>query len=90
MPYCFGMSKPLQIKNPSDELYSRMVESAERNYRSITQEMEARLEFSFEAEAALVSKVHQKWLDEAANGKFSRGSIQRLKEVAAKARAAIK
>jgi len=88
MLYRFGMSKPLQIKNPSDDLYSRMVESAERNFRSITQEMEARLVFSFEAEDALVAKVHQKWLDEAAAGKFSPGSIQRLKEVAAKARAA--
>ncbi len=85
------MSKPILIRKPSDELYARVAESSVRNFRTITAEAEARLEFSFEVEEALVSKVHQKWLDEAINGGTLRpGSVRRLHELAARARAAVK
>jgi len=36
--------------------------------------------------ALFVSKVHQKWIDEAMAGTFRRGSIGRLKQIAAKAK----
>ena len=85
------MSKPILIKKPSDELYARVAESSARNFRTIAKEAEARLEFSFEVEAALASKVHQKWLDEAVNGgTLRRGSVRRLREIAARARASVK
>jgi len=60
--------------------------SAERNYRSLNQEALARIEFSFQVEDALASKVHQKWIDEAMAGTFKPGSIDRLKRIAAKAK----
>lgn len=89
--WCRRMSKPIQIKNPSEELYARVVESSERNFRSITQEAEARLEFSFDVEEALLSKVHQKWIDEAmSSGTLRSGSVQRLREIAAQARDSVK
>ena len=85
------MSKPIQIKNPSPELYARVVESSERNFRSITQEAEARLEFSFDVEEALLSKAHQRWIDEAiTSGSLRPGSAKRLREIAAKARESVK
>lgn len=85
------MSKPILIKKPSEELYARVAESSARNFRTITEEAEARLQFSFEVEEALVSKTHQKWLDEAINGgTLRRGSVRRLRQIAARARMSVK
>jgi hypothetical protein len=44
------------------------------------------LEFSFDVEDALASKVHQEWIDQAMAGTFRPGSINRLKQIAAKAK----
>jgi hypothetical protein len=80
------MSKTLQVKGASEELRSRLKTSADRNFRSLNQEALARLEFSFDIEDAFMTKVHQKWIDEALAGSFKAGSIRRLKQVAVKAR----
>lgn len=82
------MSKTIQVKGASDELRSRLQVSAERNFRSLNQETLARLEFSFDIEDALASKLHQKWVDEALKGTFHPGNLQRLRRIAAKAKAA--
>ena len=81
------MSKTIQVKGVSEELKSRLGSSAERNFRSLNQEALARLQFSFDVEDALLSQMHQKWIDEALAGKLRPGSIERLKRIAAKARA---
>ncbi len=81
------MSKTIQVKGASEELRLRLESSAERNFRSLNQEALARLELSFEIEDALLSKTHQKWIDEALAGALRPGSIQRLKRIAAKAKA---
>ena len=81
------MSKTIQVKGASDELRLRLESSAERNYRSLSQEALARLQFSFDIEDALLSQAHQKWIDEALAGQLRPGSIERLKRLAAKARA---
>ena len=80
------MSNTIQVKNASEELRSRLRRSAERNFRSLNQEALARLQFSFEIEEALLSKVHQRWIDEALAGTFKPGSIGHLKQIAAKAK----
>ena len=80
------MSKTIQVKGASEELRARLENSAGRNFRSLNQEALARLEFSFDIEDALISKTHQKWIDEALAGTMRPGSIQRLKRLAAKAR----
>src|SRR5437762_13764734 len=83
-----AMSKTIQVKGASEELRLRLESSAERNFRSLNQEALARIEFSFEIEDALSSKRHQKWIDGALAGTFRPGSIQLLKRIAAKAKAA--
>ena len=80
------MIKTIQVKGASDELRSRLESSAERNFRSLNQEALARLEFSFDLEDALLSKTHQKWVDEAMARAFRPGSIERLRRIAAKAK----
>ena len=80
------MSKRIEVKGATKELRQRLESSAERNFRSVNQEALARLEFSFDIEDALVSKVHQRWIDEAMAGTFRRGSISRLKQIAARAK----
>jgi len=80
------VSKTIQVKVASDELRSRLASSAERNYRSLNQEALARIEFSFEIEDALMSRVHQKWIDEALSAPLRPGSIARLKRIAAQAK----
>ncbi len=80
------MSKTIQVKGASEELRARLQSSAQRNFRSLNQEALARLEFSFDIEDALLSKLHQKWIDEALEGTLRPGSIARLKQIAAKAR----
>ena len=80
------MSADLQVKGISKELKTRLSVSAERNFRSINQEAMARIEMSFDLEDALVSKTQQKWIDEALAGEFRPGSLDRLRDLAAKAR----
>jgi hypothetical protein len=87
MHYDTTMNKTIQVKGASEELRSRLESSAERNFRSLNQEALARLQFSFDVEDALLSQVHQKWIDEALAGQLRPGSIERLKRVAAQARA---
>ena len=87
MRYDTIMSKTIQVKGASEELRMRLESSAERNFRSLNQEALARLEFSFDIEDALLSKTHQKLIDEALAGTLRRGSIDRLKRIAAKAKA---
>jgi hypothetical protein len=82
------MNKTIQVKGVPETLRARLESSAKRNYRSLNQEALARLELSFEIEDAMMSKQHQKWIDEAMEGSFHPGSIQRLKNIAAKAKAA--
>ena len=53
----------------------------------MNQEALARLELSFDLEDALLSRIHQKWVDEALAGAFRPGSIEQLKRIAAKAKA---
>lgn len=81
------MSKTIQVKGASDELRSRLESSAERSFRSLKEEALARLELSFDLENALLIKMRQMWIDEALAGTLWPGSIERLKRVAAKARA---
>ena len=81
------MNKTIQVKGATKELRSRLESSAERNFRSLNQEALARIAFSFELEDAIVSKMHQKWVDEALAGTFRPGSIARLKRIASKAKA---
>ncbi len=81
------MSKTIQVKGATRELRQRLESSAERNFRSLNQEALARLEFSFDVEDALQSKVHQQWIDDAMAGTFRPGSIDRLKQIAARAKA---
>ena len=80
------MSKMIQIKGAPQELKRRLEQSAERNFRSLNQEALARLAFSFDVEDAILTKTHQRWIDEALAGDLRRGSIARLKQIAAKAR----
>jgi hypothetical protein len=86
MYYDSTMSNVIQVKGAADELKARLAASAERNFRSLNQEALARLEFSFDIEDALASRLHQKWIDEAMAGTFHPGSIERLKQLAAKAK----
>jgi len=80
------MNKTIQVKGATSELRQRLESSAERNFRSLNQETLARLEFSFDVEDALASKVHQEWIDQAMAGTFRPGSIARLRQIAAKAK----
>jgi len=86
MHYDTAVNKTIQVKGASEELKFRLQASAERNYRSLNQEALARLEFSFDIEDALVSRIHQKWIDEALAGTLRPGSLERLKRIAAQAR----
>jgi hypothetical protein len=81
------MDNTIQVKGARKELRQRLATSAQRNYRSLNQEALARLEFSFEIEDALASKVHQKWIDEALAATTRPGTIVRLKQLAARAKA---
>jgi hypothetical protein len=82
------MGSTIQVKNASEGLKSRLQSSADRNFRSLNQEALARLEFSFDIEDALLTQVHQRWIDEAMEGTLKPGSMERLKRIAAKAKAA--
>ena len=85
------MAKPIQIKNPPAELRARLEDACKRNSNSLNQEAQHRIELSFALEDALTTKVHQGWIDEAfQNGTNKPGGIKRLRDIAARARAAAK
>ncbi len=84
------MSHQIQVKGVTDEIKERLAASAERNFRSLNQEALARIQFSFEIEDSLRSKTLQKMIDEGLAGKERAGTLTRLREIAAKARAAAK
>ena len=81
------MKADLQVKGIPKELKARLTTSAERNFRSLNQEALARIEMSFDLEDALASKAQQKWIDEALAGNFRPGSLDRLRDLAAQAKA---
>ena len=89
MHYACVMSGMLQIKGLSDSLRARLASSAETNHRSLNQEALERLERSFEIEDSLVSARDQAWINEAMAGQFRRGSVQRLRDICARARKAV-
>ena len=80
----------LQIKGNKPVLKSRLAASAQKNNRSLNQEAIERLERSFEIEDTLVTARDQKWINEAMAGKFRSGSVARLRDIAARAREAVK
>ena len=82
------MGNQIQVKGMSDEVRERLQASADRNFRSLNQEALARIQFSFEMEDSLRSKQFQKLMDEGFAGTERPGSASRLREIAAKARAA--
>ena len=85
------MAKPIHIKNPPAELRARLEDACKRNSNSLNQEAQHRIELSFALEDALTSKVHQGWIDEAfQKGSNKPGSVKRLRDIAARARAAAK
>jgi TraY domain len=90
MHYGFAMSHQIQVKGVTDEIKERLAASAKRNFRSLNQEALARIQFSFEIEDSLRSKTLQKMIDEGLAGKERPGTLTRLREIAAKARAAAK
>ena len=55
----------LQLRNIPPELYSRLQSAAEANFRSLNQEVQARLSRSFDAEEAKMSALHSRWVHEA-------------------------
>ena len=81
------MSAALQVKGIPKELKARLAASAGRNFRSLNQEALARIEMSFDIEDALASKTRQQWIDEALAGELRPGSLDRLRDLAVKARA---
>jgi hypothetical protein len=80
------VSKTIQVKGASEDLRSRLETSAQRNFRSLNQEALARLAFSFDIEDAMMTRVHQKWIDEALAGTLRPGSLGRLSRIAARAK----
>jgi plasmid stability protein len=55
----------ITIKNIPKELHAQLKREAEANFRSLNQEVLARVERTFEIDAALNTKRDQKWIDEA-------------------------
>ena len=53
------------IKDLPGDLHGQLKREAEANFRSLNQEVLARIQRSFEVDAALNSKRDQKWIDEA-------------------------
>ncbi len=53
------------LKNIPADLYHRLQAAAEAEFRSLNQEMLARLSRSFDAEDAKMSALHARWLHEA-------------------------
>jgi plasmid stability protein len=55
----------ITIKDIPQDLHGQLKLEAEANFRSLNQEVLARLERTFEIDAALNTKRDQKWIDEA-------------------------
>jgi hypothetical protein len=55
----------LTIKDLPADVHGQLKREAEANFRSLNQEVLARLVRTFEIDAALHSKRDQKWIDEA-------------------------
>ena len=55
----------LPLRNIPDELYSRLQASAAEHFRSLNQEVLARVNRSFDAEEAKMSALHARWVHEA-------------------------
>jgi hypothetical protein len=89
MRYAQAVSSLLQIKGLSDSLRARLESSAQSNHRSLNQEALERIERSFEIEDSLVSARDQRWINEAMAGQFRPGTLQRLRDISARARKAV-
>jgi antitoxin FitA-like protein len=55
----------ITIKDMPQELHGQLKREAEANFRSLNQEVLARIERTFEIDAALNTNRDQKWIDEA-------------------------
>ena len=55
----------ITIKDIPQDLHGQLKREAEANFRSLNQEVLARIERTFEIDAALNTKRDQKWIDEA-------------------------
>lgn len=55
----------ITIKDIPEELHGQLKREAEANFRSLNQEVLARVERTFEIDAALNTKRDQKWVEEA-------------------------
>jgi hypothetical protein len=55
----------ITLKDIPDDLHAQLKNEASANFRSLTQEAMARLERTFEIDAALTTKRDQRWVDEA-------------------------
>ena len=55
----------LTLKDIPEDLRAQLENEAAANFRSLTQEALARLERTFEIDAALNTKRDQRWMDEA-------------------------
>ena len=55
----------ITLKDIPDDLCAQLKNEAAANFRSLTQEALARLERTFEIDAALNTKRDQRWVDEA-------------------------
>jgi hypothetical protein len=55
----------ITIKDIPQELHEQLKREAEANFRSLNQEVLARVERTFEIDAALNSRRDQKWIEEA-------------------------
>jgi plasmid stability protein len=55
----------ITIKDIPEDLHGQLRKEAEANFRSLNQEVLARLERTLEIDAALNTKRDQRWIDEA-------------------------
>ena len=55
----------ITLKDIPGDLHGQLKREAEANFRSLNQEVLARIERTFEIDAALNTKRDQKWIDEA-------------------------
>ena len=55
----------ITLKNVPEDLRAQLENEAAANFRSVTQEALARLERTFQIDAALNTKRDQRWVDEA-------------------------
>jgi hypothetical protein len=64
LPYGFRVAS-ITIKDIPEDLHQQLKREAEANFRSLNQEVLARVERTFEIDAALNTKRDQRWIDEA-------------------------